>query len=869
MTEPTGAATLAPNRPSWATVACILAMALPACAGCDDGGEGDGPFDARPADAGMGDMGEGDAGAVDGSMDGATVDAGDPGALQVERWGARMWGTVSALSPTPEGMFVGTRSVEDGFDGEVHGQLLRVDRTTGGVRVWDDELPLAPPAFPLGPAGPTSTGNVVVAGGRTLAAAPTGVLVIEGDAVTLEAIPGVDGVDTLTEIARSEGSLWASTGAGLFELDLVTLTVRDMLSAAELGGSPGPIATAPSGDLYAVVFGSSGASVVLIRDGAVARTLIPGTDGVPAGTPRDIVFSAERGVAFVALGSWAATSGGVVTWDGESSEWIASEGELSLALSSEPQAFGASTLAIGEEDEVLLVGGQIQGGFAGFRGGGLALIDLSQLPALAVAGTTAGASGLAGDHVTSLAWDDARNEAWVAAWQPCDESRLGFGGLDLLTWEGGKPAFRKPVLGGVRGLRVVDGEVWVGLRDDLPGNRCFGMNIQQGLAALRSDRTAEVVDIPRPGDAWWHPNRVGPSMILPSPAGDPLVLVTERDDLYLGDDTRARLENPAFIGPSLFLQDAVWEDGDTLWIGGRATHQLGDGPELYDVGPRGAARIDVTSAGAIVSRTHYVRATRDAPAPDEVTGLPSSDVRAIVPDGDVVWIVSATERIYAGDYDRNDGTVWTGESGPRRGGLARVERGDGSLTVVADASQLPDGRAATLDAAGVLHVVDSQRGFLAWNGSTFDEVPLSVTVPEGAIPQTLWMGSDGELVIGYDLGAVVSLGGVTEWLEGFGFVWNAIARGEGVVLLGTDEGLVRVRAPGVAPIAEPAPTPGQLPPFATVRGGGMTGGADAGVSTDAGVDGSCKAEGERCFPDECCPGLGCGGSGIVPACVPL
>ncbi|MAQ16444.1 MAG: hypothetical protein CMN30_16835 [Sandaracinus sp.] len=855
-----------------ALAACILALPLIACDGCDEGSTDEPPADggrdaAVVLDDAEVDMEVQDLGGEDLGPDGAVSEG-----LQVERWGARMWGAALALTPTADGMFIGTRSVTEESSTETvgHGQLIRVDRDRGEVRVWD-ELPVVASPVPLELPGPTSTAGVVLDGDRILAATPTGILVVEGDSAAITAVPGVTLEDTLTEIARSGGSLWAASGAGLFELDLATLGVRDMLTIDELGGTPGPIAAGADGDLFVGVFAGSSPYVALVRDGAIAATLVPGTGEVPSGAPRDLVYSTSRGLLFVALASWDPASGGVVTWDGETSDWLASEGQLSLGFRRDPAALGATTLALGETDDVLVVGGQILAGPTGFEGGGLAFLDLSQLPDVAVAGLTAGDSGLAGDHVTSLAWDDARHEVWVSAWQPCSESKLGYGGIDLLTWEDGMPSFRKPFLGGVRGMRVVDDEVWVGLRDDLPGNRCFAFNVQQGLAALRSDHTADVVDVPPPGsDTWWHPNRAGPSEILPSPAGDLLLLTAIRDDMYIGDGDRARLQNPAFIGPSLFLQDAVWEDDDTFWIGGRATHATGDGPELYDVGPRGAARVNVNSVGAIESSTHYVRATRDAPAPDEVTGLPTSDVRAIVPDGDQVWVVSATERIYAGSYDRVQGDVWTTESGPRRGGLARVDRADGSVTVVADAAQVPDGRDATLDAEGVLHVIDAQRGLLRWTGSEFVAVELPVGVPEGAIPQILWVGSGGDLVVGYDLGAVVSMGGASEWLEGFGWVWNAIPRGEGVVLLGTDEGLVRVRAPGVAPIAEPAPTPGSLPPFMTIR---EVGGDDMGVGTDMGgradMGVACKAEGEVCTPGECCAGLGCGGSGFVTQCVPL
>lgn len=795
----------------------------------------------------------------------AAIDGGAPDRLQVERWGARMWGPAIAITPVGGATWIGTRAVFDEPNDEVHGQLIRVDRATGEVTVWDDELPSA--ALPFGETGPTSTGRVIERSERTLALAPGGIVVLDGSGSRIVTLP-VDGSNASpTEMVDGGDAIWVASDAGLLEVDPGDLSVRESVSPETLGGQPTALALdEATGDVYAtLVAEGGGGSVVRVRDGAVAATLT--ADGVvPEGMPKDVVFSASRGVAYVALASWNALSGGVVSWNGDDdATWIASEGELTEALTRDSGAFGASVLALADDEELLLVGGQIQSTLAGLRGGGLAIVDLAQLPTLAVGGTTSARSGLGGDHIGDLVYDEDTHRTWVASWFACNESRLGFAGVDTFTYVDGEPRFTKPILGGVRAIESVDGEVWVGLRDEIPGARCFGMNSQQGLVAIRSSRAGEAVELPSVTDfAYWHPNRIGPSEILPG-EGDQLVLQVRRDSLYVTDGDRAFLQNPTFLGPSLWLHDVAWADATTFWLGGRATHSEGDGPELADVGPRGAARVDLSS-GTIGDVTHYVRATRDPAGLATITGLPSSDVRAIVPDGDVVWLVSGIERVYAGSADRDDGTPFTIGGEQRRGGLTRVES-DGSITVVADATEVPDGRAAALDPEGVLHILDAREGLLRWTGTEVEAVELPVTVPSGAIPQSLVFGSDGTMVLGYDRGAVVRIGEVAEWLDGFGYVWTAMERGPGVVLLGTDEGLVRVRAPGVDAIAEPAPVTGSRPPVIVVREGGMSGGdPDMGVPDMGGP--SCKGEAEVCSPGECCTGLVCGGSGIVTACVP-
>ncbi len=841
---------------------CILSLTFAAC-DCDggdplpDGGPG---TDLAVPDDAMVDAG------LDGSVeDDADMDGGSPEALQVERWGARMWGPAIAVTLGADSAWIGTRAVLDETTSEVHGQLLRVNRGTGVVEVFDDELPDA--VLPGGGSGPTSTGRVIEQSERTLALAPDGIVVLDTTGSRIVALSVGGSNASPTEMVDGGDTLWVASDAGLLDVDPSSLAVRASTDVATLGGQPTALAVdEATGDVYATLVADGGpGSIVRVRDGAVAATLTPG-GAVPEGAPKDVVFSPSRGVAYVAIASWNQALGGVISWDGDDGmEWIASEGELTEALTRDPGAFGASVLALADDEGLLLVGGQIQSSLGGLRGGGLAVIDLAQLPTLAIGGTTSARSGLGGDHIGDLEYDEDTHRIWVSSWFACNESRLGFAGVDTLTWVDGEPRFTKPVVGGVRALETVDGEVWLGLRDDIPGLRCFGFNSQQGLVAIRSNQGGEAVELPPVTDfGYWHPNRIGPSEILPGEGGT-MVLQVRRDSLYITDGSRAFLQNPTSLGPSLWLHDVAWEGTDAFWLGGRASHSAGDGPELADVGPRGAARVSL-SGGTIDEVTHYVRATRDPAGPDTVTGLPSSDVRAIVPDGDVVWLISGIERIYGGSVDRNDGEPFVLGGEQRRGGLTEVAA-DGSITVVADATEIPDGRAAALDPEGVLHILDARNGLLRWTGSAIESVELPVEVPAGAIPQTLVFGSEGTMVLGYDTGALVQIGDAAEWLDGFGYVWTAMERGAGVVLLGTDEGLVRVRAPGVGPIAEPAPATGARPPVLVIRDGGMMmGDPDMGVPDMGGP--SCKVEADPCSPGECCAGLVCGGSGIVTACVP-
>ena len=175
-----------------ALAACILALPLIACDGCDEGSTDEPPADggrdaAVVLDDAEVDMEVQDLGGEDLGPDGAVSEG-----LQVERWGARMWGAALALTPTADGMFIGTRSVTEESSTETvgHGQLIRVDRDRGEVRVWD-ELPVVASPVPLELPGPTSTAGVVLDGDRILAATPTGILVVEGDSAAITAAGGL------------------------------------------------------------------------------------------------------------------------------------------------------------------------------------------------------------------------------------------------------------------------------------------------------------------------------------------------------------------------------------------------------------------------------------------------------------------------------------------------------------------------------------------------------------------------------------------------------------------------------------------------------------------------------------------------------
>lgn len=841
-----------------ATLVCILTMPLTALACGGSAGEPDAgdPSDAATADAET----PSDAG-HDGGRDAGPLpeDGGPAPTLTVERWGERLYGPVLAMRRIERELWIGTGQVMDPSLGEtapVRSALARLDLDTGALRVFEEELPTA--RHWSGVDGPTPTASVVADGARRIAASRAGLLVIEDDAVTAHALTvgGASASPTHLALDRAGGRarLLASTDQGLVELDPDTLAVRDTLSLAALGGMPGSLAVDPStGAIYVAVHPDEAASrVARVLEGAVT-TLVPGEDGAPPGAVGDVVFSETLGGALVALASWDPRGGGVMLWDGDEARTLVDEDALSRAARGESVAFGASTLAYDEGSGVLVVGGRIHatGPIGILEGGGLAWVDVSDASAEPrLYGLSTSTSAIRGDVVTAAAYDPVDRRTYVALQQPCNELRIGNVGIHAIYFDRGEPRFELPILSGVRDLMRVDGELWVGLRDDTDAIACEGVEVQVGLARVDSARGALV-----PAIRGFDAGRFNVTQL--DMRGDRRVVAGFRTELFAGGSGGGVLLSPPLdLGTSLWPEDVAWEDDRTFWVAGRASHSPGDPAHVADTGPRGAARVVLNEGGAVESVTLYVRLDRDS-TPGVVTGLPSAEVYdVLVDESGVVHLVCGTERMI-GTYDRVEREPFRIAGELRRGGVARIEA-DGSITVIAGPSVVPDGRAGAFAPDGTLYVLDADRGLLRQTSSGFEGVELA-EVPSGSEPQTLWIGEGGDLVAGYDTGALVRVGEVSRFVGDVGVVWSATPDGD-ALLLGTDRGLVRVIPEGATDAAEPDPAAGEAPPFAASEPP-----PPPPPPPDGGV---CLGDGEVCRddPEGCCPGLICSSLGIVQLC---
>jgi hypothetical protein len=828
----------------------LTVLALSACSGPSQ-------TDAGQVDAGAGEDGGHTADA--GREPDAGADAGPPvETLTVERWGERLYGRVLGMNRIGRELWIGTSAVIDpslGDTSPIRSGLARLDLDSGMVRVFEAELPRFPGDF--AGEGPAPTAGVVADGDRRLAVSRVGILSIEDDEVTLHEIDieGANASPSHLAVDHARDVLWASTDLGLLELDLATLAVNEV---HDVGGQPLSVAVDPeSGAAYVAVFPTSPPSVLVRVFGDDVQTLTPGADGVPSGQVGTVVWSEAHGVAFIALASWDPASGGVITWDGTDVGVVANEGALSTAARGEAGRFGAQTLAFDESSNVLVVGGRIRSAGGSLQGGGLAWIDVTDLSRPGLTGVSSGTTDMRGDDVSGAAYDPTDHRTYVGLQQPCNESRIGNVGVHAIAFERGRPRFEVPILSTVRDLERVDGQLWIGLRDDNSAIACDGVQAQVGFMQVRGDRAGVVPEI-RSSIEGWRASSAGTTEIA-FRGIERRAFTGPRSELFVGSDTGLLL-NPALdIGTSLWTQDIAWQDDHTFWVASFTSHSTGDPPQTANTGPRGAARVVLNDAGAIESVTQYVRQNRDF-SPTVIEGLPSAEVYDVIVDDAGVYLVCGTERVI-GSYDRSVRDVFALDGQIRPGGVARIEA-DGSITIIAHANEVPDGRAGAIAPDGTLWILDATRGLLRQNGDDFEQVELA-GVPEGAIGQTLWVGEGDDIVVGYDVGAFVRLGGETRFIDDVGFIWS-IDASEDVVLLGTDRGLVRLIPAGMSDAGEMAPLPSEAPPFAGTEPPPPD---DAGVPFDAG---SCTPEGSVCNDSTvCCPSLECRWAGIARTCAPL
>ncbi|MEZ4231250.1 MAG: hypothetical protein R3B89_18880 [Polyangiaceae bacterium] len=716
----------------------LVTLAVFATAGCscssnDTSGSGGSAGEAGSAGAaGAG----GNTGGAGGSAGiGGTGGEGGTVHYTSQRWGARLWGNPLSLSRVDRELWIGTRSNPDPMADEgakLRGGLVRLDLDSGDVRVFEDELPSVPDPFEPTRNAPASTRGVIADGSKRLVASEAGVLVIDGSSVQTVALGGgatsVRVTDLVLDRGGNRNALWAGTERGLVELDADTLVPRRTLAQAELGAdSVGDLALDPdSGEVYAAVYGDSDSWVAHI-DGTSVDTWTPGSDGLPDGTVGDIVFA--EGQAYVALASWAADDGGVISWDGTTAESFVVEGELSWAADGTHRAFGAWDLDYVQSSKTLIVGGRL----SPTGGGGLVYLDLEARDPARGVGITQGPAGLPGDHVSALAYDPDTGRTFVSLAMPCSESKLGAMGVFGLAFDQDELHLERPMLSGVRDVVSHGNDVLMALRDENPGYSCDGLPVSRGVVRLLSNRAGEYVFGRYQQDDGsgieFNPAWFAPSLLA---AGPELAYTGNREGLFLGFPDSVSFNQALSFHTSLYVNDLRWDDS-VLWLSGRAT--VDQTPDVNDRSPRGTVRVAFDANGKAAFQ-HFARSQGNDT--QTIIGLPSNDVSAVIPAGNgEAFALCAAERAFD-SRDRSPGEVYDPGTGDRLGGIAKISGTD--VTVIADSETAPDPRAGVVSDAGVLYVADARVGLITVGDGEPSSAPWPSELPVGSVPLAMRLG---------------------------------------------------------------------------------------------------------------------------------
>lgn len=880
----------------------LLVLASLVLSACPEPSPVDKPDDSTDddADAGPGDAGsEGEpdgGGAPDDAGTAPPTDAGPgPDVAAVMRTGAYTAGHVSDLltSATSSLVIAGTiGNVVDplwfdlpGTDPVVAAGLVVHDQATGATRILGDADGWPTFTYFDGPHG-VATAPVAdlewLTEGESFAAASfshvvRGAIADDGTfsfASTTVRAPDLAVDATVTSLVHAGGELFVGTDQGLAVLDPNTLEVVRFVDLT-LGPLPwvwGLAAGDLQGDVVAVLASapdSFATHVVLVHPGDTTGSAL----AFPAGTTPSAVVAMQG--SFL-VGGASTTEGGSLhllteTRDGPLLEPWALPEEL-VGGAGEPVV--PNSLAYDATASRLLVGGQI---FAGsLVGGGLLAVP---------ADPDAVRTGAAFDLIerrdpyrqlvppfVDVLHVDEGGRVYTAGRELCSESRLGRVGLVRIEPNDREVRLARPWVTGVRDIvdDPLSDTTWLGLRDEIPGLRCEGINVDQGVCQLREDGSCEVFTPFVTDELRRYPSSPGPSAIA---FGDPLrqemAIATRRDETYVrvGDTARSVATQ---ISPSLNLHTTSAAFGDSgLWIGSEMHWETFSDPELDEEainarGPHGLGYLEFDDRGATVTARRYVRSKpADSLSPDEIEGLPSNWVWDVLP------LPGHRRALVATGVERRDRAYDHLLPAPSGQGV------DGGIAVIDDAQvaritpptgfHFVDVTALATDAAGAHFALDSASGVVQLDlESRRATLVLATSFPEGERGTALALLADGAIAIGTNRGLRLysPTGGLTvvDVPGGTGVVWDLEVMADGLLAAGTDQGLVFVAIDGGAlpTVLGPAgPLPRDWAPLDWGCFGDVTCPCDPGVGAECGPGLVCEPVGGALL---CQEQAGCGGA---------
>lgn len=418
------------------------------------------------------------------------------------------------------------------------------------------------------------------------------------------------------------------------------------------------------------------------------------------------------------------------------------------------------------------------------------------------------------DRLTLLAREPS-GDLLLAGTRACDAG--GQRPVPLLRLRG--PADQQrlslPWVGSVRSVagQVNESVLWLSLRDEGPDLACQGLPVTQAVCRVKSDGSCELF-VPTPN----HASAVDPWDFVTETAfgattsGPPrLALATDGGPWYVRFGEVARGLAPPEL-PSPFVgsgASAAWGEGGQLWMGSRMEWRAapeGEDEELFnDRGDHGLGLVELNPSGTLGRVQRFVRRAADV-SPIDVPGLPSNTVLDVLAlEGGRVVVALGIER----EGSARDRRLAPQHRGDVRGGVAVIE--DGTVRVLQATGFTPgDVVALARGPAGELVALDAEAGLLDLDldrGEARLREPAPWRAPERAL--SLAVGAIGTVAIGTTAGLWLDDGtGLTAVGQDVarGFVWSVAFDPAGLLLAGSDRGLVRVALAGHALPAQAGPS---------------------------------------------------------------
>ncbi|AKU91676.1 hypothetical protein [Vulgatibacter incomptus] len=612
---------------------------------------------------------------------------------------------------------------------------------------------------------------------------------------------------SVSAVAYAGGELFVSTDQGVAVVEPSDLKVKRWL---ELDVSPAWTMDVAASDLdgpvVAVTYARAGTEIAdrlaIVRPGAAAAEAIE----LPPGA-RPITVAGSAGALWIGLRGMDGRGlvKALVSVDGELrlQDAIGADAlEAAGALGGKP--FIPNRIAVDEVHARLLVGGAISMTTPGRQGGVLSF------PLSMEAGLTNGRPLLDQRWGTTamLPWQveilvpDAQGRLWIAGRQLCSETKASVTGLYRVEGVGEDARLVRPLVSGVRSIAVdpVDGNTWLGLRDENPGLACEGLSIQQGVCRLKADGSCEVYAPRVNADSTWLPSDLGVADIaFGEPARRELAFATYRAGTFLrsGDKT-VSLMTQLDPGINLRQTSAAWGDGG-LWLGSLAEWSDGPDPDIdwdkvNDRSPHGLGYLELDGSGNVTFRRRYSRNQSDSSTID-LPGMPSNaalDVLALPGKRHALVALGVERRQVTYDHYLPDET-----EKHILGGIAEVTDATVRPIAAPEGVTFRDVVALARGPKDRLYAVDAEAGVFLVDlaAGTSAKVADPVWGPD-ARATTLAVNADGWMAVGTTGGLFVfDVDGKALEVLGAGShgrIWSTRFVADRILYVGTDGGLARI-----------------------------------------------------------------------------